>query len=198
MFWAQSTTWDYIKAEYKLESLSYSAHKSFNTNHNISSAQLFQTYTHSKSHMIFPQNHKLSKSQFKKKKIFTQWPCDQNGYAQKREESKPLTYSRKLDELRTVCCSSCHASVKSLASKEVADKDLLPASKVTYCLRLKVNGPWKLEKLIRASFAWADERSYYLVLLPTRQATFRVTTFIHTLSCTVTEQVRKKKNVLHS
>ena len=29
---------------------SYSAHKSFNINHNISTAQLFKTYTHTKSH----------------------------------------------------------------------------------------------------------------------------------------------------
>ena len=45
-------------------SLSYSAHKSFNINHNISTAQLFQTYTHTKPH-IFLQNLKLSISQLK-------------------------------------------------------------------------------------------------------------------------------------
>ena len=44
-------------------SLSFSAHESFNTNHNSSTAQLFQTYTHTKSH-IFLQNLKLSISQF--------------------------------------------------------------------------------------------------------------------------------------
>ena len=43
-------------------SLSYSAHKSFNINHNISTAQLFQTHTHTKSH-IFLQNLILSISQ---------------------------------------------------------------------------------------------------------------------------------------
>ena len=31
-------------------SLNYSAHKSFNINHNISTAQLFKTYTQTKSH----------------------------------------------------------------------------------------------------------------------------------------------------
>ena len=45
-------------------SLSYSAKKSFNINHNISTAQLFQTYTHTKSHILL-QNLKLSISQFK-------------------------------------------------------------------------------------------------------------------------------------
>ena len=45
-------------------SLSYSAHKSYNINHNISTAQLFQTYTHTKPH-IFLQNLKLSISQLK-------------------------------------------------------------------------------------------------------------------------------------
>ena len=45
-------------------SLSYSSHKSFNINHNISTAQLLQTYTHTKSH-IFLQNHTLSMSQLR-------------------------------------------------------------------------------------------------------------------------------------
>ena len=34
-------------------SLSYSAHKSFDINHNISIAQLFQTYTHTQHHTYF-------------------------------------------------------------------------------------------------------------------------------------------------
>ena len=46
-------------------SLSSSAHKSFNTNHNISTAWLIQTYVHTKSCIIFLQNHNLSVSQLK-------------------------------------------------------------------------------------------------------------------------------------
>ena len=48
------------------QSVSYSAHKSLNIDHNISVAQLFQTYTHTypKLH-IFLQNHNFSVSQLK-------------------------------------------------------------------------------------------------------------------------------------
>ena len=53
-----------LKTHSKL-SLSYSAQKSFNTNHNISTTHLVQTYTHTKSHIFLKKNHHLSISQLK-------------------------------------------------------------------------------------------------------------------------------------